>query len=173
MRSLASEEFATLNDTLAELAETSFPALLIPPSPTADMSALIELRAGAGGSEASLFLAEMVRMYSRVALTSGWKAQIMSSSETDNGGMKDAIMEVKGDGVYDALRFESGVHRVQRVPATEASGRTHTSTVAVVVSGQALHISARAKSIWIGSSTSGGKWIRGRRRVVLDGRHQD
>jgi len=133
MRSLAVEEHASLTETLSRLLENTFPTLLVPASRTAHLSALLELKTGVGGSEASLFLADLVRMYTRVANTLGWKAVIMSSNVLDGGGMKDAILEIKGDKAYDALRWESGVHRVQRVPATEANGRVHTSTVAVVV----------------------------------------
>jgi peptide chain release factor 1 len=94
----------------------------------------MELKSGVGGSESSLFLGEMMRMYTRLANEIGWKVSVVASNETENGGVKDAVLEVEGEGAYDTLRWESGVHRVQRVPATETSGRTHTSTVAVVVS---------------------------------------
>ncbi|KZT00326.1 release factor [Laetiporus sulphureus 93-53] len=133
MRTLAVEEHASLVEGLTKLLEHTFPALLIPPSKTAHLSALIELKSGVGGSESSLFLADLMRMYTRVANILGWKVAVMGGSELENGGMKDAILEVKGEKAYDTLRWESGVHRVQRVPATESSGRVHTSTVAVVV----------------------------------------
>jgi peptide chain release factor 1 len=93
----------------------------------------MELKAGVGGSEANLFLGDVMRMYLRLSQSLKWKATVVTSLETNEGGVKTAILEVKGEGTYDALRWESGVHRVQRVPATEASGRVHTSTVAVVV----------------------------------------
>ncbi|GBE84518.1 peptide chain release factor 1 [Sparassis latifolia] len=133
MRALAVEEHGVLTDELSTLLETTFPALLVPASHTAHMSALIELKAGVGGSEAMLFLAEVVQMYIGLASVMSWKAAVLSSNVTEGGGIRDAIMEVKGEKAYDFLRWESGVHRVQRVPATEASGRVHTSTVAVVV----------------------------------------
>ncbi|CCM01035.1 uncharacterized protein FIBRA_03083 [Fibroporia radiculosa] len=134
MRALAVEEHASLLETLTNLLDSTFPTLLVPASDTAHLSALVELKAGVGGSEASLFLAELVRMYTRAANTLGWRATTMSSNMLEGGnGMKDAILEVKGDKAYDALRWESGIHRVQRVPATEANGRVHTSTVAIVV----------------------------------------
>jgi len=101
------------------------------------LSALVELKAGVGGSESSLFVAELLRMYGRFSRLNDWEPTVLSNSESDGRGFKDAILEVKGIGAYDALRWESGVHRVQRVPATEASGRVHTSTVAAVVSGLA------------------------------------
>ena len=134
MRSLASEEFKSLSDTLSKTVKTIFPALLVPPSTTCHLSALMELKSGVGGSESSLFLSDLLRMYQRLAHSNNWKSSIIAENSTDSGGIKDAIVEIKGETAYDTLRWESGVHRVQRVPATESSGRTHTSTVAVVVS---------------------------------------
>ncbi|KAI0366398.1 release factor [Pilatotrama ljubarskyi] len=133
MRSMAEEDYAALSENMNNLVENTFPALLVPPSHTGHLSAIIELRAGVGGSESALFVADLVRMYTRAAQSMGWDVNLVSSNILETGGMKDAIMEVKGKGVYDALRWESGVHRVQRVPATEASGRVHTSTVSVMV----------------------------------------
>jgi peptide chain release factor 1 len=133
MRSLASDEYTALTTALTDSIANTFPALLVPPSSTTNLSALMELKSGVGGSEASLFLANLLRMYLRLANVNRWKAAVVGSNETDGGGTKDAIIEIKGEGAYDALRWESGVHRVQRVPATEASGRVHTSTVAIVV----------------------------------------
>lgn len=133
MRSMAEEEYATLSQSINALVENTFPSLLVPPSKTAKLSAIIELRAGVGGSESALFTADLVRMYTRAAQEMGWDVSLISSNILEAGGMKDAIMEVKGQGAYDALRWESGVHRVQRVPATEANGRVHTSTVSVMV----------------------------------------
>ena len=135
MRALAVEEHNSLTDSLTELVETTVPSLLLPPSTTSHMSAMLDLKSGVGGSEASLFLADLLRMYLRLANVRSWKATVISQNDaSDGGGLKDALVEVKGEGVYEALRWESGVHRVQRVPATEASGRVHTSTVAVIVS---------------------------------------
>ncbi|KAG1720103.1 hypothetical protein EDB19DRAFT_1898544 [Suillus lakei] len=133
MRTLASEEFTSLTSTLSTHLSTTFPSLLVPPSSTRDLHALLELKAGVGGSEAALFLLDLLRVYVRYAGSVGWRTSIIQSSETESGGMRDAILEIKGEGAYDALRWESGVHRVQRVPATESSGRTHTSTVAIIV----------------------------------------
>ncbi|KAJ3559941.1 hypothetical protein NM688_g26 [Phlebia brevispora] len=133
MRSLASDEYGELLGKLTGMAETDFPALLVPPSETAHLSAMIEIKAGVGGSEAMLFAADVMRMYMRLASSMGWRATIIANNETENGGSKDAMVEVKGDQAYDMLRWESGVHRVQRVPATEANGRVHTSTIAVLV----------------------------------------
>ena len=134
LRLLAVEDDQTFTETLKNLVETVFPSLIIPPSKTAHMSALMELKAGVGGSESNLFLSELMRMYLRYAQSVKWKATSVSSLDTPEGGVKNAVLEFKGPGAYDSLRWESGVHRVQRVPATEASGRVHTSTVAVVVS---------------------------------------
>lgn len=110
------------------------PNALLPSSGTEGLSALVELKAAVGGSESSLFTAELLRMYGRFSRLNGWKPTVLVSSESDSGGFKDVILEVNGPGAYDTLRWESGVHRVQRVPATEAGGRLHTSTVAAIVS---------------------------------------
>ncbi|PPQ82689.1 hypothetical protein CVT25_009419 [Psilocybe cyanescens] len=133
MASLAHEEITSLTASLSVMVSRTFPALLIPPSPTKHLSALMELKSGVGGSEASLFLADILRMYQRLANAVGWHAAIVAKNDAEGNGIKDATVEFKGPGAYDALRWESGVHRVQRVPATETGGRTHTSTVAVVV----------------------------------------
>ncbi|KDR79099.1 hypothetical protein GALMADRAFT_265618 [Galerina marginata CBS 339.88] len=133
MSQLALEEVGSLTTTLESLVQNTFPSLLIPPSTTKHLSALMELKSGVGGSEASLFLADLLRMYQRLANVTDWTATVIAKNDADGNGIKDATVEFKGDGAYDALRWESGVHRVQRVPATETSGRTHTSTVAIVV----------------------------------------
>jgi len=134
LRLLAAEDDRAFTDTLNDLIENVFPSLVVPPSNTAHMSALVELKAGVGGSESNLFLGELMRMYLRYAQSARWKTTTVSSLDTPEGGVKNAVIEFKGPGAYDSLQWESGVHRVQRVPATEASGRVHTSTVAVVVS---------------------------------------
>lgn len=160
MRSLASDEYEQLSATIATLLNSTFPKLLIPSSPTSNVSAMLELKAGAGGDEAALFAGDLLRMYQRYAqvwgdeLSSrtrgdadddlygrgGWTANIMSQNELTIGkGVKEAIIEIKGVGSYDSLRWETGVHRVQRVPATESGGRLHTSAVAVAVSGRSAH----------------------------------
>ena len=133
MRSMAADEITSLSNILSDIVQNTFPSLLIPPSTTKQLSALMELKSGVGGSESSLFLSDMLRMYQRLANNTGWKSSIVVKNETEGGGIKDAIVEFKGEGAYDALCWESGVHRVQRVPTTESSGRTHTSTVAIVV----------------------------------------
>lgn len=133
MRALASEEYTTLTDQLNTTVTHTFPRLLVPSSTTAHLGALVELKSGVGGSESSLFVADLLRMYQRLANANRWRAQIMSQNDLESGGIKDAVVEIKGESAYDTLRWESGVHRVQRVPATEASGRVHTSTAAVLV----------------------------------------
>ncbi|KAJ3508523.1 hypothetical protein NMY22_g16587 [Coprinellus aureogranulatus] len=133
MRSMAAEEYTDLTKALTEDLETTFPSLLIPKSETQNLSALMEFKSGVGGAESSLFLAELLRMYQRFAMEKGWTSEIVAKNDMEEGGIKDAILEVKGPGAYDHLRWESGVHRVQRVPATETKGRVHTSAVAIVV----------------------------------------
>jgi peptide chain release factor 1 len=107
--------------------------LLPPRDPNDDRDVILEIRAGAGGDEAALFAAELLRMYTRYGGRHGYKPEIMSMNETGIDGIKEAIVQVRGDGAYSRLKFEGGVHRVQRIPATESSGRIHTSTVTVVV----------------------------------------
>ncbi|QRV78540.1 peptide chain release factor 1 [Ceratobasidium sp. AG-Ba] len=134
LRALATDEQASLLNTLQKLASERFPSLLIQNSPTASYGAIMELKAGVGGSESALFLGDLSRMYARFAATHRFGCEWVEKNEAGvGGGIKDAILEIKGEGAYDLLRWESGVHRVQRVPATEAQGRVHTSTVAVVV----------------------------------------
>ncbi len=132
MRELAKEEFAELEQKLAD-ADERIKFLLIPKDPLDEKNIIMEIRGGAGGDEAALFAADLYRMYSRFAENKGWKIEIMSSSETELGGLKEIVFSINGKNVYENLRYESGVHRVQRVPATEASGRIHTSTVTVAV----------------------------------------
>jgi len=129
---LAKEELSELEPRLQEL-EEEIKLLMIPSDPNDDKNIYLELRAGAGGDEASLFVADLFRMYLRYAESMGWKVEIVSSSDGTAGGYKELIAMVKGDGVYSKLKYEAGVHRVQRVPDTETQGRVHTSTVTVAV----------------------------------------
>ena len=132
MRDLAREELKSLLVTRdALLADLKI--LLIPKDPNDEKNVMLEIRAGTGGDEAALFAAELFRMYSMYAERHGWRLDVMSSSDTGVGGLKEVIAMIEGRGVYSKLKYESGVHRVQRVPATEASGRIHTSTVTVAV----------------------------------------
>ena len=107
--------------------------LLLPKDPNDEKNVIVEIRAGTGGEEAALFAGDLFRMYSRYAERQGWKLEVLSLSEAAQGGIKEVIVEIEGKGVYSQLKYESGVHRVQRVPATEASGRIHTSTATVAV----------------------------------------
>jgi peptide chain release factor 1 len=132
MRELAREELRELETRIAD-AEDRLKFLLIPRDPLDEKNIIMEIRAGTGGEEAALFAADLYRMYSRFAETRGWKFEIMNSNETELGGFKEIVFSVSGGNVYENLRYESGVHRVQRVPATEASGRIHTSAVTVAV----------------------------------------
>jgi peptide chain release factor 1 len=132
MRELAREELKSLvarrDAILADLK-----VLLIPKDPNDAKNVILEIRAGTGGDEAALFASELFRMYSKFAERQGWRLEVMSTNETGIGGLKEVIATIEGRGVYSRLKYESGVHRVQRVPATEASGRIHTSTATVAV----------------------------------------
>ncbi|MGN6148807.1 MAG: peptide chain release factor 1 [Rhizomicrobium sp.] len=132
MRAMAEEERAALKEKFGKL-EHDLQIQLLPKDAADSSSAIVEIRAGTGGDEAALFAADLLEMYTRYAQLQGWKTEIMSRSESDLGGIKDAVLEVVGQGVYAKLKFESGVHRVQRVPVTEASGRFHTSAATVAV----------------------------------------
>ncbi|UYL10488.1 peptide chain release factor 1 [Bdellovibrio sp. SKB1291214] len=132
MRELIREEVKELEAALPEL-EEQLKIALIPKDPNDDKNIILEIRAGAGGDEASLFAEEMFRGYTHYASSQGWKVEVISFSEGNVGGAKEIIASVTGDSVFSKLKFESGVHRVQRVPATEAAGRIHTSTVTVAV----------------------------------------
>ena len=132
MRELAQQELkslvATRDGLIAELK-----VLIVPKDPNDEKNVVLEIRAGTGGDEAALFAGELFRMYSKYAERQGWRMEVMSSSDTGVGGLKEAIATIEGRGVYSRLKYESGGHRVQRVPATEASGRIHTSTATVAV----------------------------------------
>jgi peptide chain release factor 1 len=130
MKELAREEVRELETRLSD-AEDRLKFLLVPKDPLDEKNIIMEIRAGTGGDEAALFAADLFRMYSRFAETKGWKFEIMSSNETELGGLKEIVFSISGNNVYENLRYESGVHRVQRVPETEASGRIHTSAVTV------------------------------------------
>ena len=136
---LARDETRSLEERLADL-EGELAVLFTPKDPNDEKNALLEIRAGTGGDEAALFAADLFRMYSRYADTLGWKVEPLSSSETDGGGFKEVIALVQGDQVFSRLKFERGVHRVQRVPTTETQGRVHTSTVTVAVMPEAEEI---------------------------------
>ena len=132
MREMLSEEINMLSGREAEL-ESELQILLLPKDPNDDKNVFVEIRAGAGGDEAALFAANLFRMYTRYAETQRWSVELMDSNETDIGGFKEVVFMIKGHGAYSKLKYESGVHRVQRVPDTESSGRIHTSTATVAV----------------------------------------
>ena len=132
MRELAREEIARLESAHAELDER-LQSLLIPRDPLDDANLFLEVRAGTGGDEAALFAGDLLRMYLRYAERRGWRTELMSAHEGEHGGYKEAVARVEGEGAYAALKFESGTHRVQRVPVTEASGRIHTSAATVAI----------------------------------------
>jgi len=141
LRSIAEEEAAAARKKIPELEET-MRSYLLPKDPDDDRSVILEVRAGTGGEEAALFAGELLRMYLRYAELQKWKTELLASSSAESGGLKEAIIRIVGDGAYGRLRFESGVHRVQRVPVTETKGRTHTSaaTVAILPEAQAVDI---------------------------------
>ncbi|REJ79235.1 MAG: peptide chain release factor 1 [Acidobacteria bacterium] len=132
MRELAEMEISELEESVDRGTE-ELKILLIPKDPNDEKNVIVEIRAGTGGDEATLFAAEVMRMYVRYAETQGWKVDMMDVSDTGVGGIKEATMMIEGDDVYSRMRYESGVHRVQRVPQTESSGRIHTSAVTVAV----------------------------------------
>lgn len=139
LRRMAEEEIATLSEQKPFL-EENLKKLLIPPDPNDERNIFLEIRAGTGGNEAALFAGDLFRMYSRFAEIMGWKVSVVSEHEGEQGGFKEIIARIEGHGVYSQLKFESGTHRVQRVPATEAQGRIHTSacTVAIMPEADAL-----------------------------------
>jgi peptide chain release factor 1 len=132
MRALAEEELEGLEER-RETIEAELKLLLLPKDPNDEKNVILEIRGGTGGEEAALFAGDLYRMYSRFVERQRWKLEIMSLSEAGQGGLKEVIANIEGKGVYSKLKYESGVHRVQRVPATEASGRIHTSTATVAV----------------------------------------
>ena len=132
MVEMASEELAQAEKDLITT-EAELKILLIPKDPNDDKSVIVEIRGGAGGDEAALFAGDLFRMYSRYGETKGWKIDIMDSHESDLGGYKEIVFSIEGYGAYSKLKYESGVHRVQRIPSTESGGRIHTSTVTVAV----------------------------------------
>lgn len=132
MREMAAEEIKLAKEELARL-EDELQILLLPKDPNDDHSCFLEIRAGAGGDEAAIFAGDLFRMYSRYAETQGWRVELVSASEGEHGGFKEVIANLSGDGAYGTMKFESGGHRVQRVPETESQGRIHTSACTVAV----------------------------------------
>ncbi|MGF1516695.1 MAG: peptide chain release factor 1 [Nodosilinea sp.] len=157
MKQMAAVEVAALEETLAEL-EARLKVLLLPRDPNDDKNIMLEIRAGTGGDEASIWAGDLVRLYSRYAETQGWKVKLLSESAADMGGFKEAILEISGDRVYSQLKFEAGVHRVQRVPVTEAGGRVHTSTATVAIMPEVDEVEVKIdpKDIELTTARSGG-----------------
>ena len=157
MAALAKDELKELEPKLEAL-QGELKVLLLPRDPNDEKNVLLEIRAGTGGDEAALFAGELFRMYSRFAERQGWKMDVMTFSETGIGGIKEAIASIEGKRVYSQLKYESGVHRVQRVPATEASGRIHTSTatVAVLPEAEEVDIQVNEKDIRVDTFCSSG-----------------
>ena len=163
MRDLAEEELPEINDRIGVL-EQDIQLLLLPKDVADERNSILEIRAGTGGSEAALFAGDLFRMYERYAAANGWRVELISASDGEAGGYKEVIAMVSGKGVFAKLKFESGVHRVQRVPDTEASGRIHTSaaTVAVLPEAEDIDIDIRAEDIRIDTmraSGSGGQHV--------------
>ncbi|MEE2963224.1 MAG: peptide chain release factor 1 [Acidobacteriota bacterium] len=157
MRELAEQELASLSETRDALL-TAVTILMVPKDPNDEKNVMLEIRAGTGGDEAGLFAGDLFRMYTRFAERQGWKVDVMSTSETGVGSIKEVIAMIEGRHVYSQLKYESGVHRVQRVPATEASGRIHTSTatVAVLPEAEEVDIAIEDKDLRIDTFCSSG-----------------
>ncbi len=157
LRDLAKSEMAALEEK-KEIMESKIRQLLIPKDPQDEKNAIIEIRAGTGGDEASLFAGNLLRMYIKYCEKKGWKTALLSESEGTVGGYKEAQLEVTGDDVYGTLKFESGVHRVQRVPDTEQSGRVHTSaaTVAVMPEAEEVDFELKDSDVKMETARSGG-----------------
>jgi peptide chain release factor 1 len=157
MREMAALEVSELEDAITDL-EQRLKILLLPRDPNDDKNIMLEIRAGTGGDEASIWAGDLVRMYSRYADSQGWRVKTVSESLAEMGGFKEAILEIQGDQVYSKLKFEAGVHRVQRVPVTEAGGRVHTSTATVAVMPEVddVEIEIDPKDIELTTARSGG-----------------
>jgi peptide chain release factor 1 len=157
LREMAALEVAELEEKIATL-EDQLTILLLPRDPLDEKNIMLEIRAGTGGDEASIWAGDLVRLYSKYAETQNWKVSLLSESPADMGGFKEAILEIKGDNVYSKLKFEAGVHRVQRVPLTEASGRVHTSTATVAIMPEVddVEVHIDPKDIELTTARSGG-----------------
>jgi peptide chain release factor 1 len=157
LRAYAQEELVRLEERLTQV-ENDLKVLLVPKDPNDEKNVIVEIRAGTGGDEASLFAAEIFRMYNRYAESQRWKVEVLSTSESGVGGLKEVIAIIEGKGVYSRMKYESGVHRVQRVPETEQQGRVHTSavTVAVLPEAEDVDVKIEAKDIRIDTFCSSG-----------------
>ncbi|MBD2325939.1 peptide chain release factor 1 [Alkalinema sp. FACHB-956] len=157
LQEMASLEVQELKETIADL-ENRLKILLLPKDPNDEKNIMLEIRAGTGGDEASIWAGDLLRMYTYYAQAQGWKAKLLSESLGDAGGFKEVVVEIQGDRVYSKLKYEAGVHRVQRVPATEASGRVHTSTATVAIMPEVddVEIHIDPKDIEMKTARSGG-----------------
>jgi peptide chain release factor 1 len=157
LQEMAGLEVQELKDSIVEL-ENHLKVLLLPKDPNDDKNIMLEIRAGTGGDEASIWAGDLLRMYTYYAQSQGWSLKLLSESLGDSGGFKEAVVEVQGESVYSKLKYEAGVHRVQRVPATEASGRVHTSTATVAVMPEVddVEIHIEDKDIEMKTARSGG-----------------
>ncbi|MCT7978323.1 peptide chain release factor 1 [Laspinema olomoucense] len=157
LQQMAAQEVAELDQQLRQL-ENRLKILLLPRDPNDEKNIMLEIRAGTGGDEASIWAGDLVRMYSRYAETQGWRVKMLSESTADMGGFKEAILEIQGEQVYSKLKFEAGVHRVQRVPLTEAGGRVHTSTATVAIMPEVdeVEVHIDPKDIELTTARSGG-----------------
>ncbi|MBU6229755.1 MAG: peptide chain release factor 1 [Cyanobacteria bacterium REEB459] len=157
LKTMAGLEVEALDERLRGL-EGRLKVLLLPRDPNDDKNIMLEIRAGTGGDEASIWAGDLVRLYSRYAETKGWRVKLLSESTADMGGFKEAILEITGDRVYSQLKFEAGVHRVQRVPVTEAGGRVHTSTATVAIMPEVddVEVQIDPKDIELTTARSGG-----------------
>src|SRR6185369_11976903 len=163
MKEMAEEELKSLEEEREKL-EADIQLLLLPKDPNDDKSVILEIRAGTGGDESALFAGDLFRMYSRYADTNRWRVEIISASESERGGYKEIIASVEGEGVFAKLKYESGTHRVQRVPETEAQGRIHTSacTVAIMAEAEDVDIDINPADLKIDvyrSSGAGGQHV--------------
>ncbi|MBE9251347.1 peptide chain release factor 1 [Dolichospermum sp. LEGE 00240] len=157
LQQMAALEVSELEEKL-EYLESRLKVLLLPRDPNDDKNIMLEIRAGTGGDEASIWAGDLLRMYSRYADTQGWRVKLVSESLGEMGGFKEVILEIQGDSVYSKLKFESGVHRVQRVPATESGGRVHTSTATIAIMPEVdeVEIHIDPKDIEMSTARSGG-----------------
>jgi peptide chain release factor 1 len=158
LRAMAEEEFSELRERREQM-EEEIRVLLIPPDPDDSKNCIVEIRAGTGGEEAALFAGDLYRMYQRYAERNGWRLEMLDFSESDLGGFKEVVLQLSGEGAFGAMKWESGVHRVQRVPATEQQGRIHTSaaTVAVLPEVEDVEVDINPADIQLDTFRSGGK----------------
>ena len=157
MKELAREELKELEDQMGELDER-LKLLLLPTDPNDEKNVMFEIRAGTGGDEAAIWASDLLKLYKKYAEGQGWQTKVVSLSDSDAGGCRDVTLEIKGDSVYSKLKFEAGVHRVQRVPATETQGRVHTSTATVAIMPEVddITVTIDAKDIEMHTARSGG-----------------